>query len=849
MLLPVFFPDIRHLTPFLPPMLKHPALTEARLTRLLSERLPALLHPQRAPVAVEIFEVRGEPIPHAEAAGSGAFRPFAVGEAWGGAWDTAWLRVRGAVPAAWAGEEVFVRMDIGFIPPQEGFVPEGLVWRDGRPAGALNVHRQDVALFTKAQGGETFEFLVEAAANPCSTMTHGDLLLAPDYAGKPISTLRRAELVTLDRGAWELFYDFKACHDGMRAMPQDSPRRGRLRYALNEVANLFDLQGATPECFRAMRGQLSEALDARNGGSAHTIYATGHAHIDTAWLWPLRETIRKCARTFSTALAYMEEYPDYKFACSQAQQYAWMKEFYPDIYEGIKQAVKRGQWEPIGSMWVEADCNLSSGESLVRQMLHGKNFWLDEFGYETKDVWIPDVFGYAAALPQLMKRAGVEYFLTQKISWNQFNKFPHHTFLWEGIDGTRIFTHFPPLDSYSGTLSAHELLHNSTNFKEHDRCTLSLGIYGYGDGGGGPTKEMLELAARYRDFEGLPKLELKNVREFFPAAVADARDLPVWVGELYLELHRGTLTTQAANKHGNRRSEFLLRDAEFLSATTRALGLAPAADAAERRGGPTPAHAAYDVIAREGGQFPPGADRALSDLDRAWKLVLLNQFHDIIPGSSIHWVYEDSARDYATVAALAGRVIAEGEAALAPRVDTAGFTRPALVVNTLTHPRREVVSLPGGGAPALVDAPGFGHVVVETAGEHPLPATVQPVRAAEQQGRIVLDNGLLARDLHHRRRAGRRLRPPDAPGSAGRRAGAGGEPFPASPRLPEPVGRLGRGRVLPGDRRGPVRRAGNAGNHGERPRPRHGARRAEVRERLPHRAAHPTHGRLGAAGL
>ncbi len=361
-------------------------------------------------------------------------------------------------------------------------------------------------------------------------------------------------------------------------------------YAVNEAANIFDEYDL--ETIAPAREALREVLGKRNGDTAHQLSAVGHAHIDTAWLWPLRETIRKCARTFSTALAYMEEYPDYVFACSQPQQYAWMKEYYPTIFEGIKKAIKRGQWEPIGSMWIETDCNLASGESLVRQILHGKNFFLEEFGYETKDVWIPDVFGYSASMPQIMQKSGVSYFVTQKISWSQFNKFPHQTFLWEGIDGSRIFTHFPPADTYNAEFSPRQLVYNVNNFKENDRATRSLYVYGFGDGGGGPTKEMLETAKRVGDLEGLPKVKLERVADFLPKAEADAKDLPVWVGELYLEMHRGTYTTQARNKRGNRKGEFLLRDAEFFDV----LGSIPAITRGELK--PCAGErAVYDVFA------------------------------------------------------------------------------------------------------------------------------------------------------------------------------------------------------------------------------------------------------------
>jgi alpha-mannosidase len=367
----------------------------------------------------------------------------------------------------------------------------------------------------------------------------------------------------------------------------------------------------------------------------------------------------------------MDMYPEYKFICSQAQQYAWVKELAPRLYERIKQKVREGQWEVAGSMWVEADCNITGGESLVRQILYGKRFWMQEFGIETIDLWLPDVFGYAACLPQILKKAGIRYFMTQKISWNQVNRFPHHTFLWQGIDGTRIFTHFPPADTYNGNMTPRELMYHVRNFKEHDRATRALYIYGYGDGGGGPTAQMLEYARRLRDVEGMPRVTLEFARDFFAKAEAEAKDLPVWVGELYLELHRGTYTTQAHNKRYNRKSEFLLRDAEFL-ACVRPDGLR---------------------------NYPA------QQLERAWKLVLTNQFHDIIPGSSVNEVYRDSERDYAEVMAIGERVVQESMRAIGETVNTDGMQTPLLVVRTLPPPSSAQlveVRIPDGFTPRSV---------------------------------------------------------------------------------------------------------------------------------------------------
>ncbi|MDR1190591.1 MAG: alpha-mannosidase [Verrucomicrobiales bacterium] len=709
-------------------MHKHPKLTEGRIANVLN-RIQAVVYRERLPLTLAAHAVHGEPIPAAVAL-EATYRPFAAGKPWGAAWDTTWFRARGTVPAAWRGQEVVALVNLGFT-GGEGFTAEALVWQDGKPTRALNVNRQDVPVRARARGGESVEFFLEAAANPSAqvTRTSTSAMLSPDYHGKRLFRFGSAELAVFDRAAWQLALDVKLAFELLQELPKDEPRHGQLLRALNDAANCFDAADGDGGGIATARAALRGVLAHRNGDSAHRLSAIGHAHIDTAWLWPLRETVRKCARTFATALRYMQEYPDYVFACSSAQQYAWMKEYYPGIYADIKAAIKRGQWEPIGSMWVETDCNIPSGESLVRQILQGKKFFAKEFGYETKDVWIPDVFGYSASMPQIMRQAGVEWFLTQKISWNQFNQFPHHTFWWEGIDGTRIFTHFPPADSYNAEVRPKTLRFNVKNFREHDRASRSLLVYGYGDGGGGPTREMIELARRARDTEGLPRVEMERVAEFFPKALRDAKDPPVWVGELYFELHRGTYTTQARNKRGNRRGEVLLREAEFFDALALTLGGAVSVSADQR--GEIP-HAVYDVVAR--GAKPTRRD----DLERAWKLLLLNQFHDIIPGSSINWVYQDSARDYATIGKLCDRVLAETEPALTAKIDTSGFEQPLLVTNSLSHAREEVVRLPDG-ALRRVQVPALGYTVVD--GRRVNAAAEVEVRCGEQD--IVVDNKLL----------------------------------------------------------------------------------------------------------
>jgi alpha-mannosidase len=390
----------------------------------------------------------------------------------------------------------------------------------------------------------------------------------------------------------------------------------------------------------------------------------------------------------------MQEYPEYRFGASQPQLYAFVKEHHPDLYARVKQAIADGRWEPQGCMWVEADCNICSGESLVRQCIHGKRFFREEFGVDVDHLWLPDVFGYSAALPQILQKSGVRYFLTQKISWNQFNKFPHHTFLWEGIDGTRVFTHFPPADTYNGNCRPRELLYSCRNFAEKDRTDRWLYPYGFGDGGGGPSRHQLESLRRARDCEELPRVEQGFARDFFREAEAAIRDLPLWCGELYLELHRGTLTTQALSKWYNRRCELGLRDGEML------------------------------VALAVGGRGRDESRPYGEAFDRLWKLVLLNQFHDIIPGSSIGWVYRDSRAQYEQVLGELSGIAAEADQVLAARVDTRGDGRSVLLFNTLSWDREDTVSVP------LVE--GEEAVTVEAAEGQALPTQMVETDAGRQ---------------------------------------------------------------------------------------------------------------------
>ncbi|HET8766787.1 MAG TPA: alpha-mannosidase, partial [Pedococcus sp.] len=585
-------------------------LIEGRLARMLG-RIAEAVWCEPEPVELACWEAPGEPVPVAEGLAA-AYEPAQVGQRWGAPWGTTWWRVRGTVPEPHAGRVVDLRLDLGFNPDWTGFHAEGLVHRaDGTPVKGLNPRTQWVRVADEATGGEQVELFVESASNPMLLGGPGfafqpNPLGDPETAGdEPLYRVARAELAVFEQEVWELQQDLEVLGQLAAELPLEDARRWELLRALDRALDLVDvadIAGTAP----AARAELAAAFTAPARASAHRISAVGHAHIDSAWLWPVRETVRKVARTCANVVDLMDSHPDFVYAMSSAQQFAWLKEHRPAVWERVVERVREGRFVPVGGMWVESDTNMPGGEALVRQLNHGKRFFLDELGVETREVWLPDSFGYTAAMPQLVALSGSQWFLTQKISWNTTNRFPHHTFRWEGLDGTRVFTHFPPVDTYNSEISGAELAHAERNFADKGAATRSLVPFGWGDGGGGPTREMLARAARLRDLDGSPRVEVERPDAFFAAAEAEYPDAPIWVGELYLEFHRGTYTSQARTKRGNRRSEHLLREAELWAAT---------------------------AAVRTGAAYPR------EDLDRIWKVVLLNQFHDILPGSSIAWVH------------------------------------------------------------------------------------------------------------------------------------------------------------------------------------------------------------------
>ncbi|MER6253522.1 glycoside hydrolase family 38 C-terminal domain-containing protein [Streptomyces sp. NPDC001584] len=655
------------------------SITEHRLRRVLKERVKPAVHSHAVPLTVERWEAPSEPVPVAEGLAAG-YGPCAIGDPWGPAWGTTWFRVTGTVPEDWAGRTVEAVLDLGFDRMMPGFQCEGLVHRaDGGEVKALNPYNDWVRVADRAEGGEQVEWYVEAASNPVlvdhAATYEGDL---PTSGDQPLYRLARMELTVFETEVWELVQDLEVLYDLMTQLDTADARRYEILRALGAALDALDLADV-PGTAAAARGCLARVLAAPANASAHRISAVGHAHIDSAWLWPLRETVRKVSRTASNMVNLMDQHPEFVFAMSQAQQLDWIKTYRPELFERVKKKIADGQFVPVGGMWVESDTNMVGGEAMARQFLYGKKFFLDEFGIETQNVWLPDSFGYTAAMPQIVKLSGSKWFLTQKISWSQINRFPHHTFWWEGIDGTRVFTHFPPVDTYNSDLGGAQLAHAAHNYREKGQGSRSLVPFGWGDGGGGPTREHLARARRQRDLEGSPRVRIERPDAFFEKAHAEYADAPVWAGELYLELHRGTYTSQAKTKQGNRRCESLLREAELWAATA--------------------------AVRVAGYAYP------YEDLERIWKTVLLHQFHDILPGSSIAWVHREARETYAAVREeLQGITLAAQQA-------LAGQGTEELVFNCAPHARRGV---PAGGAgrPARAGEPvtveerhGGGHIL------------------------------------------------------------------------------------------------------------------------------------------
>jgi alpha-mannosidase len=605
-------------------------LVEKRIRRELWERVLPLVHADRRPLTIEA----GADLDHLDG--------FEVGDQWGPPWGTTWFRLTGERPTSWHGRRVEAVIDLGFHSDAAGFQCEGLIVEhdaDGTTIPIQGIHPRRTNYPLDASTGPV-TLLLEAASNPSFPQFRPSRLGSVDTAGhRKLYRFRRAELVVVDAEAEALAYDLEVVDGVMRTLALDDPMRVKMLRSLEAALDCVPAVGAARRCLAPWIEPSVHGVDTPARLDRHRAVAVGHAHIDTAWLWPTRETKRKCVRTFASAARLMDDYPEYRFACSSAQHYSWIEESHPDLFRRIAERVDRGQWVPVGGMWVEADMNLPSGESLVRQIVFGQRYFEAKFGRRCTEVWIPDVFGYPAGLPQVFVAGGMHRFVTQKLSWNKQNRFPHSTFWWEGLDGSRVLTHFPPVDTYNAEITPAEAAFATSNFRDHGWSSHSLMPFGHGDGGGGPTREMLERARRLAVTDPRMALEIGTPADMFERIEAEAdfgAPVPVWRGELYFETHRGTLTSQLRTKLGNRQCERLLVEAELWAAT---LGRA-------------------------------------ADVDHLWREVLTQQFHDILPGSSIAWVHADAEEVFERVGADLDDRIAQLLAELLP-ADGTWLANPA----------------------------------------------------------------------------------------------------------------------------------------------------------------------------
>lgn len=576
---------------------------------------------------------------------AGHYRRRDLSTEWGW-WDRSqWFRASVTIPAEMAGWPVVLLLDPG---------AEALCYINGVPAQGLDPNRNEVMLTENASGGETFGVLIEASATPNA------------FDDSPIRQFHTPYLAIKDMKAWDFYWDMKVWDDISAALPEGQ-EKDRIQLLVDQTLKMIDLNRI--DDLESYHGQLDSASshfqrqrrDYEKSVGMGNVVNVGHSHIDTAWLWPLRETRKKCSRTFATVLKYMERYPHYTFTQGQPQLYEWVREHYPDIWNGIQQKIADGQWEPNGGSWVEQDSNVAGSEALVRQYLYGRRYFKNVLGKESTVAWLPDAFGFPITMPQILRKAGIKTFGTTKINWSQYNRFPYHTFRWRGLDGTEVFSIMPP-GHYNGVVTPSNARTIWNDYLQKDCSDYILNTYGHGDGGGGPTLENLENLKRLEEVTGLPRMEVGNLQAYAEKAMEDAdwERLPVYHDELYLELHRGCQTTQARTKRNNRKSELLARDAEFLSA----------------------------LATLDGEDYPQDA------LMEAWKPLLTNQFHDILPGSSVNEVYEDADTDYARIIEILTGVRDTALSTLDSRIDTAGDGQPVVVRNTLGWVRTDVARLP-----------------------------------------------------------------------------------------------------------------------------------------------------------
>ncbi|MFO7976894.1 MAG: glycoside hydrolase family 38 C-terminal domain-containing protein [Candidatus Hydrogenedentota bacterium] len=585
------------------------------------------------------------------------FKSAPVGSRWGQEWGTVWFRGQARIPSQCAGRRVYYRMDS---------FADKLLFVNGKPFAGMNPWHREVLLTAEATGRERFTIHIDQYTGhriphvqAVKPTLHFHQFTAADPGQPPPLELEASELVVEREATTSLYYGADVLLRTALALDKHALRRARILDELNRALDLvpvhWESEEELEETAKAAGRVIAPLLAIRNSATTPMVGLAGHTHIDVGWLWPIAESTRKAAKTFSSALHLMENYPEMRFLQSQPALLDMIQREYPDIVKRIQTEAKTGRWEPNGGMWVEADCNLTSGESLVRQFLEGSKKTRELFGYRGDTLWLPDVFGYSAALPQILKKCGILNFVTSKINWNDTTRFPYDTFWWEGIDGSEVFTHY--ITCRKGGYNAEVGPEISKDCWEHlqqkELQEATLSSVGYGDGGGGVTREMCERARRMTDLEGCIKTAFVNVSEFLAHLREQKVARPRWVGELYLEAHRGTYTSQARTKQYNRKLEFLLGEVEFLSVQAMQYGL----------------------------KYPA------KKLERLWRILLTQQFHDILPGSSIRRVYEEAESTYAAMEKDLGQMKRKALKTLAEHVDTSRTGTPYLVSNSLSWAR------------------------------------------------------------------------------------------------------------------------------------------------------------------
>ncbi|KJZ76708.1 hypothetical protein HIM_04044 [Hirsutella minnesotensis 3608] len=617
-------------------------------------------------VKLEVWSAPGQERPTFKEAVSHDFKETSTGASFGPSWSTHWFRVHLTVPKDIVDEELVVfEWDAG---------NEGLVWtEDGMPLQGLTGGGERVEWIIPKSFRDNKEHIIyiEMACNGMfGNAPNGKTSIAPPDPNR-YYTLGKATIAAVNVQARMLYFDMWELGDAARELPENSAEQNHALAVAMKIIDTFQVnnQDSILKCRKLAQEIIGPDVDSHKVyqvGKDPVVFGIGHCHIDTCWLWPWAETKRKVCRSWSSQCDLMDRYPEAHFACSQAQQFKWLKQYYPGAFERVKNKVREGQFHPIGGSWVEHDTNMPSGESLVRQFFYGQRFFEAEFGNRCRTFWLPDTFGYSSQIPQLCRLAGMDRFMTQKLSWNNINSFPHTTFMWVSPDGSQVICHMPPSETYTSDADFGDLRRSIAQHKTMRVDKSSLLVFGKGDGGGGPTWQHFEKLRRCAGISNttgsIPKVKLGlTVDDFFDRLAPKADEFPTWSGELYFELHRGTYTTQANNKHFNRKAEVMLRDVEQL--------------------------ATFASLKSSSYKYPS------EDIDTMWQAVLLCQFHDCLPGSSIEMCYDDSDKLYAEVFKTGEKLLKDLYQNLNVFNAQPSQLKESVVLNTLPWHRKEIVEI------------------------------------------------------------------------------------------------------------------------------------------------------------